>query len=407
MATSMKVLLAISWAMPPMLFPRSVQVSRTLMALSRRGWEVTVVCGDPQSTPYIDPSLEKLYGDCYKTIPVMNVEAADISPDLLMLQWLKPAVSGIRTLLDAGKRFSALLTFAQPWVDHLIGLEVQKIAKMPWIAHFSDPWVDGLYYADIGRKLLQSWRKMEKDVIHQSDGIVFTNSQTVDLVMRKYPPAWKEKVRVIPHGYDASLAKSMGPSPVSGSRLRLVYTGDLYGKRTPRGLFQALSSLSQRMSLQDQIEIVFVGRTSPEHQQLASELGLTDIVTFHDQVPYTQSLEAAAAADVLVVIDAPSSTPSPFLPSKLVDYLMFKKPILGLTPQDGASADLLRRLGCPVVAPDDPMAIAEALSSLLESWRDGNLTGSPDYEEIAQSYEIQRVGRLFEEALIQVIDKEV
>jgi glycosyltransferase involved in cell wall biosynthesis len=407
MATSMKVLLAISWAMPPMLFPRSVQVSRTLMALARQEWEITVVCGDPQSTPYVDPSLEKLYAGSYKTIRVSNAQAIDVSPDLLMRQWLKPAVSEIKTLLKRGERFPAMLTFAQPWVDHLIGLEVRKFARMPWIAHFSDPWVGSLYYAGFGKKLLKSWQKMEKDVIQQADMVLFTNSQAVDLVMQKYPPAWKEKVRVIPHGYDSSLVKSIGPSPASGSRLRLIYTGDLYGKRTPRGLFQALSSLSQRMSLQDQIEIVFVGRTSPEHQQLASELGIIDNVTFHDQVPYIQSLEAAAEADVLVVIDAPSSTPSPFLPSKLVDYLMFKKPILGLTPQDGASADLLRRLGCPVVAPGDPMAIAGALSSLLESWRKGNLTVSPDYEEIAQFYDIHRVGRLFEEALIQVIDREV
>ncbi|MFZ2098689.1 MAG: hypothetical protein WAV05_18815 [Anaerolineales bacterium] len=400
----MKALLAVSWAMPPMLFPRSVQVSRTLMALSRRGWEITVVCGDLQSTTYIDPSLEKLYGGCYKTIRVMNAEAADISPDLLMLQWLKPAVSGIRTLLGAGKRFSTLLTFAQPWVDHLIGLEVRKIAKMPWIAHFSDPWVDGLYYADVGKKLLKSWRKMEKDIIQEADVVLFTNSQAVDLVMRKYPPAWKEKVGVIPHGYDASLAKSTGPTPASGSRLRMVYTGDLYGKRTAWGLFQALGILSQ-VSLQDQIEIVFVGRTSPEHHQMVNDLGLSGIITFNDQVPYVKSLEVAAGADVLLVIDAPSSTPSPFLPSKLVDYLMFKKPILGLTPQDGASADLLRRLGCPVIPPDDPLSIAKALSNMIESWCGGSLAVSQEFGQVAMTYDIDQTGRLLDKVLTQVADR--
>ena len=81
-ASDMKELLAVSWAMPPMLFPRSVQVSRALMALSRRGWQVTTVCGEPQSTPYIDASLEKLCAGCYKTIRVRGEEAIDNSPDL-------------------------------------------------------------------------------------------------------------------------------------------------------------------------------------------------------------------------------------------------------------------------------------------------------------------------------------
>ena len=62
---------------------------------------------------------------------------------------------------------------------------------------------------------------------------------------------------------------------------------------------------------------------------------------------------------MLLVIDAPADD-SLFLPSKLIDYLPLGKPILGLTPLRGASADLIRRLGYPVVAPDDEAAIAAA-----------------------------------------------
>ncbi len=401
----MKELLAVSWAMPPMLFPRSIQVSRTLTVLARNGWKVTVVCSDPQSAPSIDYSLQKLYEGNYKTIPVSSVPTPEGSPDLLMLQWLKPAVTVIKTLLNGGERFSAMVTFAQPWVDHLIGIEVQRVARIPWIAHFSDPWVDGLYYAEVSKKLLRSWRKMEKDVIHQADAILFTNSQAVDLVMRKYPQEWGKKVHIVPHGYDSNLVKVISPTRIRSSRMRLVYTGDLYGKRTPQSLFEALRWLSQKESLQDQIEVVLVGRTSPDHWQLASELGLKDVVTFRDQVSYTQSLEMAAEADVLLVIDAPSSTPSPFLPSKLVDYLMFKKPILGLTPQDGASADLLRRLGCSVIPSDDPPSIARALSNIIESWRGGSLAVSQEFGQVAMMYDIDETSRLLDKVLTQVANR--
>ena len=46
---------------------------------------------------------------------------------------------------------------------------------------------------------------------------------------------------------------------------------------------------------------------------------------------------------MLLVIDAPADE-SLFLPSKLIDYLPARKPILGLTPARGASADLIRAL---------------------------------------------------------------
>jgi glycosyltransferase involved in cell wall biosynthesis len=116
--------------------------------------------------------------------------------------------------------------------------------------------------------------------------------------------------------------------------------------------------------------------------------GLEAQVRFLPSMPYRESLAAAGAGDVLLVVDAPTEDASPFLPSKLVDYLMFGKPILGLTPAQGVSADLLRQLGQPLAAPDDPAAIAAALADLLASWQRGRLTVSKKFERVAAPYDI-------------------
>jgi hypothetical protein len=110
-------------------------------------------------------------------------------------------------------------------------------------------------------------------------------------------------------------------------------------------------------------------------------------------------LQEAAAADVLLVIDAPSRGPSLFLPSKLVDYLPFRKPILGLTPGEGASADVLRQLGCPVADPDDPPGIARAVAALLDQWQAGRLTVAGAFDAAARQYDIRQTTRVLDNIL--------
>jgi hypothetical protein len=102
---------------------------------------------------------------------------------------------------------------------------------------------------------------------------------------------------------------------------------------------------------------------------------------------------------VLLVIDAPApapDVPSVFLPSKLVDYLPLRKPILGITPDPGASARLLRRLGCPIAPPEDVPAIASALRDLMARWRAGTLGVAPSFDDVAREFDIRRTARLLD-----------
>jgi hypothetical protein len=88
-----------------------------------------------------------------------------------------------------------------------------------------------------------------------------------------------------------------------------------------------------------------------------------------------------------------------FLPSKLVDYLPLRKPIVGITPEPGASARLLRRLGCPVAPPDDVAAIASVLDGLVEQWRAGTLGVSESFDRVAAEFDIRATAGLLNAAL--------
>jgi glycosyltransferase involved in cell wall biosynthesis len=410
-----KRLLAICWDMPPLSGPRALQVSRSLKHLVPLGWESSVVCFGPRSSRYNQDAdlAERLRTpDGVTLVPVPSLEERApfralwrIVPPLKLLPdekwvWIGAAARAARAL-NSRRRFDALVSFAQPWSDHLIGLRVHRATGLPWLAHFSDPWTDSPYLR--GRPWQRRiWSRMERDVIQTASAIVFVNSQTVDRVMAKYPPAWRSKVYVVPHGFDS--AEFPAPPQVSGGdRMKLVHAGRFYdGIRTPEPMLRALAMLAQRRPLARELQVTLVGPIVPAHQRLSEKLGLTGIVEFTGRVPSAQSAVQTAAADVLLVIDAPADD-SLFLPSKLIDYLPLRRPILGLTPLRGASADLIRRLGYPVVAPDDDAAIAGQIEALLALKQTGRLGPSPLHDIVTAEYDIRRTTGVFADILARCL----
>jgi len=165
-------------------------------------------------------------------------------------------------------------------------------------------------------------------------------------------------------------------------------------------LLRALASLVRMGTNARDLRVSFVGPIVPAYPRLATELGLDGLVEFVARVPSGEAARRAAEADVLLVIDAPAEE-NLFLPSKVVEYLPLEKPILALTPPKGATADMIRDLGYPVLPPDDETAIATALSALLDARRRGGVPISPSHRSVAARYDIRRAAAAFAEVLAQ------
>jgi len=404
-------LLAISWDMPPMSGPRAVQVSRALKHIVPLGWESWVVCFGPRSGRYnqdreLAARLQAPVG--VTLVPVRSLEERlafrtlwRVLPPLKLLPdekwvWIGAATRAAKRLA-AERRFDVLVSFAQPWSDHLIGLRVHRATGLPWVAHFSDPWTDSPYLR--GRAWQRRlWERMEADVVRAADALVFVNAHTADRVMGKYPAEWRRKTHVVPHGFDSDELPAVTPA-ARDDRLTVVYAGRFYeGFRSPEPLLRALAVLARARPLARELRVVFVGTPVSSHRRLASTLGLDGVVEFTGRLSFVESARLAAAADVLLLIDAPADD-NLFLPSKLVDYLPAGKPILALTPPCGASADLVRALGYPVIAPDDENGIATTIAALLAAREDGRLRISPTHAEVAQDYDIRHTAGAFAEIL--------
>ncbi len=237
--------------------------------------------------------------------------------------WILPALWAGKALIRKQK-YDIIHSWACCHASNVVGLLLKRFSGLPWVAHFSDPWVDNPYSRLTPRQARIS-RRLEEAVIREADAVVFTTTETVELVMGKYPAAWRHKAIVVPHGYDADFADFVTPKTVKNDRLRMLYTGAFYGPRSPESLLRALQLLRDRSVSLSDLEMVFVGSVDGKYREMAEQLELNTIVSFTGQLTFMESLQHAAMADVLLVIDAPSETQSVFLPSKLVDYLMFEK----------------------------------------------------------------------------------
>ena len=396
--------------------PRGAQVARTLGALVPLGWQPTVVCLDPRrggpnwrdAVPGSDVALPQ----GVEAVRVRSPEEWTVVRAMWRLLpslrdrpdpkwvWIHAAAESAKGLA-AAVPFNGLVTFAQPWSDHLVGLRVHRDTRLPWVAHFSDPWIDSPYWRGSAAQRAAA-EKMETAVIQEADAVVFVTHEAAQLVMRKYPVEWRKKVAVVPHGFAGtnSLPRQSARGATADTPLRLVYTGRFYeGLRTPTALLRAIAKLDAEQPLDGTLELTCIGPFVTAFAREAASLGIERSVRFRDRVPAAEAQSIAAGADVLLVVDAPTEGPSPFLPSKLVDYLPMRKPILAITPLQGASAALLKRIGGFVAAPDDEAAIRIALKHVLARWREGALGVGQEFDRVSAEYDITKTTATFSDVL--------
>ena len=370
-------LLAVSFAFPPLAYPRSGQVARLLKHLS---FDTTLVCADERGArldPTLEPDAESRLRACLRVpFPPSGLRRhADRLAARLRLplwgkvpdefkSWGRPALKAVSEFAARrGYRPDLVASFGQPMSDHLVGLKLKRLYGVPWVAHFSDPWVDNPFDRRdaLARRVNLA---LERRVMERADLLVFTSEETIELVMAKYPEAWRAKARVLPHSYDRALYP---PDAGRDSRGETVvrYTGEFYGRRTPRPLVETLRTiLADAPRLLAGVRFELIGSVSAGAR---AESGLESLpgglVVTRPPVSYSESLSLAAGADGLLIVDAPAER-SVFLPSKLVDYVGAARPVLGLTPP-GASEQLIKRLGGWAADPSDAAAMRRATEDFL------------------------------------------
>ena len=270
-------------------------------------------------------------------------------------------------------RADLIFSFANPFWTNLVGCALSRQTNLPFVAHFSDPYSSHPYMTRLPEEEA-GIRGEEAEVVRQASKIVFVSKALERLVMKSHGGEEQAKTAVIPHAFSPKDYPARPSSWHEASRFSIAHIGAFYTQRPPSAFLQALSVFQQRYPEQAlKLHVAFVGAdlgyTDHTGNDLKEELDRHNFIFPVDiigRVAYTESLAHMRGANLLVAIDKDIAG-SPFLPSKIIDYIGSKTPVIAFTPPDSPTAEVVSRCGGNVFGytQDEHEQFADRLAGLI------------------------------------------
>lgn len=364
-------LLLIAPAAPPKNSPEAIQVRRFLESLDP-SVEVTLVT-TPATAGWqrADATLE-LLRDKFRVItlrlPLHTFTHRVVSNHRLRNFHLPDSEFWIRSMAGRVVRslhrpVDAIYSRSSPFSSALLARELKIRLGVPWMMHLSDPWADSPY-RNLPPRLIAMDRELEASCVADANLISVTTEGQANHYRNAYPAQGKSII-VSPNMMPPLVVGGPLLHPVVDDTVRLVYTGALYGAREPSTLLNGLRIMSERApDLATKIVVDFFGNMPP---QMEVAIDNTPGCVRHGSVSYETATQAQLVADVLVTIEPPAEHPLHlhFMPSKNLDYIACRKPILAITPPGSETARLCAGGHGWSVAPHDPAGLADQLEELV------------------------------------------
>lgn len=283
--------------------------------------------------------------------------------------WVLPAVLRGRRVVRE-HNIDVIFATGSPWSDLIVGYLVSRLTGKPLIADFRDPWMNNPFHHSKG-VILDKWaRRWEQRIVEKAEAVSLNTEPLRAEFLERYPDQPAEKFFVMPNGYDLTDFANLPPSDEDNTGdgwFTLCHAGFLYGVRDPAPLLDAITSANQKLAGSGrQIRFRQIGDVqldydvSARYQALISDGSLI----LEPPQPYQQCLQALAGADMVVNIQPATRSQ---VPSKLYDYLAINRPILNITPKDGALGYMVREHGLGELFDfDESEALSERLRAFVE-----------------------------------------
>jgi glycosyltransferase involved in cell wall biosynthesis len=255
----------------------------------------------------------------------------------------------------------------------LIGLCLNRITHVPWVADFRDPM---LYESWPERNSVRKVHNaIERQVVKHAEKIVVTTPSTKSLYLDRYKAVATDKWEIINNGYDEENFKAFdrGANHKRNDKqsIVLVHSGLMEPQdRDPSTFFKVLSVLCEEGVISgDDLKIVLRATGMDElYEKQISQYNIAHIVQLAPSIAYQDALAEMHNADGLLLFQG--ATCNRQIPAKAYEYIRSHKPIFAMADPQGDTAELMSECGVKTVAPLDSFnGIKSEFSRFLQMLR--------------------------------------
>ncbi|MCS7090550.1 MAG: hypothetical protein RMN51_11365 [Verrucomicrobiota bacterium] len=358
-----------------------------------QGWEVEVITsfwavppGNPETLHHPrlrirrwhDPVLD--WQRRFQSWPVLYrwavyLSAAVMFPDACA-SWARGVLKYAQGALPADRTVAYILPAS--W---LLAGRMGSVVNRSWVFDYQEPVTPQQLRLKRRSPLQRLWRKrlqnLERATLHQAGRILFTSETNRQAYVRLgLAPA--ERTVHVPYFYDASVFERPAPEPAPGFEVVYFGTFDWRGARSPETFLCALAEfLRVHPEARAQTRFRLHGQWPALWDARVRELALADVFIRGRMLDYEEYLEEVRRSPILLLVVSPAH--DLYMPSKIVDYLGARRPILGMVPSGSEMHALLVKAGFGryCADPGDIAGTRSLLEQLWEAYRWGTLQAPP------------------------------
>ena len=305
------------------------------------------------------------------------------------------------------KPFDIIHSRLNPHSSHQAALSIKKVyPHIPWCAYFSDPWpphrLPAPYRNSTGA--LSKWRSdsLMDSFLKLAESHIFTSTYMRNYLIKDYRLKLIKKSFVAPH---ISPFWNTPIQHVKKDILTFRHAGIISKHRNPNILFDGIRKFFEKnKDAAKLIKFEFMGRNyaGKNSKPIIPPNDLKNIVSFIDQKSLNETWKWIAKADILLLLEFHFSK-GIFFYAKLSDYLHTTRPILSLSPKEGVVADLFKKGGGIIAAPDNPKKISNAIDKIFTLWHSNNLDEITKNVSLAENVHPNNIVPIYEKAFKKAI----
>lgn len=247
---------------------------------------------------------------------------------------------------------------------HFAGMLIKQWTGIRWLAETQDPLVHDHDWQR-SRMVLHVYKFLEKRICKRADGFVFLVRTAMEHTAQRVQGHCQGSVIYpgsVPSFFQPGLYKK-------GERLRFAHFGSLAGTRNLVVFFQALQQvMADNEMVRKQIQVDVYGSFDEYSKREMKRLQMEDLVVRHGSVNRKQALAAMQQADCLLLIQNVIFFSCETIPSKVYEYLLSGRPIIGLLYHNEELEFILVENDHHVAPADDVQAVAAAIRQVVDAF---------------------------------------